>query len=177
MVQPPGDADGRRGLRWRVLAWSVAATLLALPVLTGAPWTLSDYAFAAVLLGSIGLALELVLRRSVSGPYRLGAAVALATGGLTVWVTAAVGMIGSEQDPWNRAFRAVLLVAVAGAVLARFRPSGLSRAMGATAVAHVAVCLAGLPSDPRGAVLSLAFAGPWLWAALLFRNAARSRPR
>jgi hypothetical protein len=137
-------------------------------------WTASDFVFAAVLIGGVGLLLELAVRRSGSLAFRAGAAVAIAAGFLTIWVNAAVGMIGSEDNPHNLLFLGVVALALAGAVAVRFRARGMAGAMALAAAAQLAAAFAGMASDPHGAVLSALFAGPWLLSAASFRKAARA---
>ena len=65
------QAGGGHGGRWRVIGWGVAVGLLILPFIamrfTGeVNWTASDFVFAAVLLGSVGLGMEFAVRRSSS---------------------------------------------------------------------------------------------------------------
>jgi hypothetical protein len=93
---------------------------------------------------------------------------------LTIWVNLAVGMIGEEGDPLNLMFVGVLLLALAGALLARFRAAGMAKAMLATAAAQAAAGAVGLSTDPRGGLFSMGFAVFWLLAAGLFALAARS---
>jgi hypothetical protein len=138
-------------------------------------WTASDFLFMGVLFGGIGLAFEFMARKSASLAYRLAAASALLATFLTIWVNAAVGMIGSEGNPLNLMFAGVLIIALSGAVLARLNPAGLARAMVAAAIAQAVAGAVGLSTDPHGAVLSMAFAVLWLPAAALFRKAARAQ--
>jgi hypothetical protein len=80
-------------------------------------------------------------------------------------------MIGSEGDPYNLLFFGVILVALAGAVIARFRAGGMAAAMAAAAIAHVAVAVGGMESDLRGGILSALLAGLWALSALAFAKA------
>lgn len=168
-------SGGRRGIPWRIVGWGTAALLLLLPWVANAPWTAEDFVVAGVLFGTVGLAFELIVRKSRSLSYRLGAALAVVATFLTVWVNGAVGMIGSESNPYNLLFGGVLLIALAGAIVARFEAKGMMRAMVAAAIVQVAISAFGLSADSRGAVFSIAFAAPWLLAAAMFRNAARDR--
>ncbi len=175
-----GPADGQAGGgRWRIALWGGAAALLAMPAVAmrftaEVDWTASDFALAAVLVGAAGLALELAVRRSLSLGYRAGAALAVAAGVLTIVATGAVGMIGSEDNPYNLLFLGVVALALAGALLARFRARGMAIATAAAAAAQLAVSLGGLSSDPTGAFLSAGFAGLWLGSAALFGKAGRA---
>ncbi len=65
--------------------------------------------------------------------------VAVATTFLLVWINAAVGIIGGEGNSANLMFLVVILIAVAGAIVARFRADGLARAMAVAAVAQALV--------------------------------------
>jgi hypothetical protein len=84
-------------------------------------------------------------------------------------------MIGSEDNPYNLVFGGVLFVALLGAILARFEPGGMTRAMIVAAAAQAAAGAIGVGTDPRGAVFSIGFAGLWALSAALFWNAARER--
>ena len=172
MAKAADRARSGGGIPWRIVGWGTAALLLVLPLLTKAPWTPSDYVFAGVLLGGVGLAFELAVRKG-DAPYRMAAGVALAATVLTIWVNGAAGMIGSEDNPYNLFFGGVLALALAGAVVARFEAAGMARAMVVAGIAQAAVSAGGLSSDLLGGVLSFGFTGLWLLAAALFRKAAR----
>lgn len=173
---------------WRMAGWGLLAGLLALPAVAMAlgaemAWTAFDFAAAAVLLGGLGLGAELAARVRGGTPARLGMALAVLTAFLLVWITLAVGVIGSERNDANLLFAGVLAVAGGGALLARFAPGGMARAMLATAGAHTLVGIGavalGLGADgqrwPWDIVGStVLFAGLWLAAAALFGRAARA---
>jgi hypothetical protein len=177
------DLAGPRGA-WRsnglrVALWGGLAALLALPAVAmrlgadGVVWTASDFVVMGAMLSLVGLGVELIVRASPSLPYRLGAALAVVTAFLTIWVNLAVGMIGSEDDPANQLFLGVLAMALAGAIVARGRADGMARAMAVAAVAQVLAAATGFAVDPRGAIFAGLFGGLWLVAAALFRKAAR----
>jgi hypothetical protein len=180
MASNAESGGGRRGGPWRIAAWGTAALLLLLPLVAmrftdAVNWTGADFLFAGVLIGGVGILFELIVRMSRNHAYRAGAGFALAAAFLIVWANGALGMIRDEDNPYNLLFGGVILVALAGAVAARFAPAGMARAMAAAGLAHLAVAALGAAADPRGAVFSLAFAAPWLLAAALFRKAARDR--
>ena len=167
------------GTRWRIVGWGIAVTLILTPLVAmrftrEVAWTASDFLFAMVLIGGVGAVYELAVRRSQSPAYRGGVASALAATFLIVWANGAVGMIGSEGNPYNLYFYGVILIALIGAVIARFRPAGMSWAMGFAALAQAVASGGGLYRDPRGGLISLAFAGLWLVSAAFFAKAARS---
>jgi hypothetical protein len=178
-----GRGGGWRSNGLRAALWLGLAALLALPAIAmrmgsgGVVWTASDFVVMGVMLGLVGLGFELVVRASGSLAYRAGAGLAVVTAFLTLWVNLAVGMIGDEGNAYNLAFAGVLAVALAGALVARFRAAGMVRAMLAAAAAQALAGAIGLSTDLRGGVLSVLFAGLWLLAAAFFRRAARGGRR
>lgn len=160
--------------------WSFAAGLLLLPAVAmrftqEVNWTLFDFLFAGLLIGGVGVGLEMAVRMNRNCFYRVAVGAALAAALLTVWVNGAVGMIGSEDNPYNLLFLGVIGVALAGAVIARFRAAGMAGAMAAAAISQACVAIAAIPADSRGGLFSATFALPWLVSALLFRKAAREQ--
>lgn len=170
---------GRRWNSWRIVLWGTAAVLLSLPALAmqlgawGVDWSAGDFIVMAVMLAIAGGLCELVAWVSANGAYRSAAGIAIGTAFLTVWVNLAVGMIGSEHNPYNQLFGGVLALTLAGSAVARLRPAGMAWAMIAAATAQTTLGVVGFATDPRGGKFSIAFAVPWLLAALLFRQAAR----
>lgn len=167
---------------WRVLriaGWLFSAVLLILPAIAmqftrEVDWTASDFIVMGALLGTIGLTTEYLVRRSGNTAYRIGAVVAMATAFLTIWVNLAVGMIGDE-NPYNLLFGGVLLIALAGSILANFKPAGMARTMFAAATAQALIGGFGITTDFRGAIFSMIFAFPWILSAGLFRRAAHDQ--
>lgn len=163
---------------WRIAGWSIPVILLVLPAVamrftSEVDWDTPDFIIMGALFGTIGLGIEFLVRQSSSTAYRVGAVVALVTAFLIIWVNLAVGMIG-DDNPYNLLFGAVLLVALVGAIIGKFQPGAMAKAMFATAAAQLLVGAGGLSSDPRGAILSMMFAAPWLVAGILFRKARRT---
>ena len=180
MATEAGKSGARRWSGWRIAGWSIPVLLLLLPLVAmqfsdEVHWTAADFIFAAVLFGSVGLAFELIVRKSNSLAYRFGAGLAVVAAFLTVWANGAVGMIGPEDNLYNLVFGGVLFLALIGAILARFEPGGMTRAMIVAAIAQITAGAIGFGSDARGAVFSMGFAGLWLLSAALFWNAAREQ--
>jgi hypothetical protein len=180
MAELAGQA--KRGNLVRVALWSLAAASLLAPLVAmrftdEVRWTLSDFVFAGIVFGAVGLVAELTARLTRNPACRAAAGFALAAALVIVWANGAVGMIGSEGNPYNFFFYGAIGIALAGAVAARFRPAGMALAMAAAAALQAAVALGGLAADPRGGAVSTAFAGLWLLSAALFRKAARDRRR
>lgn len=174
------NAEYRRSgvLGWgRIAGWGAIVVLILLPAVAmhftdAVRWTAADFAFATVMLGGVGLAFEMALRANGSRAYRGGAAVALGAALVLLWVNAAVGIVGDEGNRINLWFDLVPLLALFGALGARFRPHGMAVAMLATAAAQVAVGAIVQLNGHFVWVLTLIWAGAWLSAAALFRKAS-----
>lgn len=108
--------------------------------------------------------------------YHLAVGTALAAAVLLVWVNLAVGIIGSEDHRANLMYGGVLAIGVAGAVIGRFRPLAMTRAMIATSLAQaLASGVALIAGDGRAWILSSCFIVLWLASAGLFGRAAAAR--
>jgi hypothetical protein len=164
--------DGR--INRRLIGWGAAALLLAIPWLANFPWTASDFIVMGAMFAITGGTIELAIRSSENWAHRFGAIVAVLAGFLTVWVNLAVGMIGSDDNPYNLWFGGVLAIAISSALLSQSSAT-MAGMMVVTALAQAAVSIFGFSTDPRGGVLSFAFAGLWLLSAGLFWIAARNK--
>jgi len=160
----------------------VLLPLLAMQITDEVTWTGSDFAVFAAMLVSAGGALELTARMTGDRAYRAAAGLAIATAFILVWANGAVGLIGHEDNPANLMYAGVIGIGGVGALLSRFRPQGMARAMVATAGAQTAVAavalVAGLapsgPGLPWDVLIATGFfAALWLTSAWLFRRSAR----
>ena len=173
--------DGRQpGGRWRIAVWGMAAILWLLPLVAmqmtdEVVWDETDFiVFGAMLLCAAGT-YDLAARKTGNRAYRAAVGVAVIAAFLIVWINLAVGMIGSEDNPANLMFGCVLGISLVGAILARFEPGGMARALTAAAIAHGLVAAVGLFTEVRGGFFSGVLAGLWLLSARLFRQAAREQ--
>jgi len=176
------SSGGHGGSRLRPFFWGLAALLVAAPLVAmqftaEVNWTASDFLFAAVVIGSVGVAIELAVRMTRNPAYRAGAACAVAAAFAIVWSSAAVGMIGDGENNYTLLFLGVIGVAVGGAALARFRAAGTGIAVAVAGAAQLAVALSGYAADPQGAVMSAVLGGLWFVSAALFAIAARTTAR
>jgi hypothetical protein len=151
-------------------------------------WTFSDFVFAGVVLFGAGLTFLLVARMGGGNTlYRVAAGVAVLAGLLLVWANAAVGLVGSEDNPANLLYAAVLGVALVGALVARFQARGMSTAMFAAALTYVAVTAIALfvwtpapgTAEPSAYFVNVLvgnglFATLWAVSGWLFRRASAS---
>lgn len=170
------DVKLGNGDRWRVAGWGLAVSLLLLPFLAmqltrEVNWTGSDFVFAAVLIGGVGLLFELTVRISGNKYYRAGVGLALAATFLTIWATGAVGMIGDEDNPLNLMFLAVPIIALLGSALGGFRAGAMGWAMLGATVAQMLASGIGMFTDLLGGIYSTMFAAIWLASAAMFRRA------
>lgn len=175
-----------RAIPWRILGWGAAAGLILLPLVamrftSEVNWTGSDFIFAIIMFGSVGLGLELAVRRG-NRAYTAAAGVAMLISFLSVWFTGAVGIIGNEAEDSNLLFIGVVAVALAGSVIALFRPKGMAVAMLVAAVAQLSVpFIASVIRDsklsaiwaPEVIILTILFTAGWLASARLFQSAAQ----
>jgi hypothetical protein len=182
------EKSGRRSWGRRLTAaWITVTALLLLTPLAAMQftdevnWTVGDFAFAGGMLVTAGLIYELAAR---AGGLAYQAAVVMALGAviLIMWTTGAVGVIGSEDNPGNLLYLAVVGLAIVGAAIARGHASWMVWVMATAAAATVLVpviAFAGV-ADPVSDVLApevfaatCVFAGMWIVSAWLFRKAAR----
>jgi peptidoglycan/LPS O-acetylase OafA/YrhL len=107
-----GNAEGgggRRGSRWRIAAWTVAALILLLPlfamqVTDEVDWDVADFAIFGAMLVGAGGTYELAARVTGDSAYRAAVGVALAAAFLLIWLNLAVGIVGTEDNPFNLMF-------------------------------------------------------------------------
>lgn len=168
-----------------VVALILLVPLTAMQFTDEVRWTLFDFVFAGALLFGVGLAYELFARNARDLAYRAATAIALAAVLLLTWINAAVGIIGSETNPANRLYGAVLVVGVVGAAVAHCEARGMARTLSAMAAVQMLVPVVALPfwtsafSEPPGPAgvfaLNALFATLLAASALLFRRAARAR--
>ena len=129
----------------------------------------------------VAVFLFLKARKPGNTAYKFAVALALLAAFLLLWVNGAVGIIGDEGNDANLMYGAVLVVGIIGAIVARFEPHGMVRAMFATALAQALVAVIALvagwgsagpiwPRDILGA--TGLFVILWLGSAWLFRKAA-----
>jgi len=160
--------------------------LFAMQVTDQIVWDAADFAILGALLVGVGVTFEVAVRKNGNAAYRSAVGVALAAVFILVWVNVAVGVIGNERDAANLMFGGVLAVGIMGAIIARFRPYGMARALFATALAQAFVALIALiagfgSTGPRWPwdilMLTGFFAALWILSAWLFRKAARSEAK
>lgn len=190
MTNEVSVGSNQRGNAWRIAGWGAAAGLILLPLVAmqftrEVAWTGADFVVAFLMLGSVGLGLELAVRKE-SRMFTLAAGLALLVSLLQFWFAGAVGIIGNEAEDSNLLFLGVIAVALAGSAIALFRPAGMAKAMVVAAVTQAAVpVVASIIGDsnmaaiwaPEVIILTLLFTALWLASARLFHIAAQSGSR
>lgn len=162
-------------------AFILLLPLLAMQFTDEVAWDLADFAVAGTLLFGTGLTYELIARKAGNIAYRAAIGVAVTAALLLVWMNLAVGIIGNEENPANLMYFGVLAVGIIGALIARFRPHGMARALFAMALAQTLVAvialIAGLGYPWSGplelSVLNGFFVALFVGSAWLFRRAAK----
>ena len=119
--------------------------------------------------------------------YRIAFGVGLAGLLLLGWVSGAVGIIGSENQPVNLMYWAVPAVLLVGSLISRFKPRGMAYTLFATAVVQVLIPIVALTISQQVSwgnagvvgvfVFNSIFALLFLGSALLFRRASASDDR
>ena len=162
-------------------AFILLVPLLAMQITDQVTWTPADFVVAWALLVGTGVAYKLATRTASNTAYRAAVGIAVVTSLILVWLNLAVGLIGDEGNPANLMYGGVLAVGIIGAIIARFRPHGMARALFATALAQMLVgviaLIAGLGFTLmlNALILNVFFAALWVGSALLFRRAAREQ--
>jgi hypothetical protein len=167
-------------------AFILSVPLLAMQFTDEVAWGVFDFAVAGALLGGTGLMYALAARKKGNIVYRSAVGVALAAALFLVWLVLAVGVIGDTGDPADLMYVGVLAVGIIGAVIARFRPHGMARALLATALAQALVAVIALIAGKHQAPISSVseilglngfFVALFIGSAWLFRHAARKQPQ
>ena len=147
----------------------------------GEPDWISNLAQIGALLIGVGVAVDLAFRMANEAAYPAAIVLALGSVLLLAWVNGAVGIIGSEDNDANLMYFVVLAVGAIGAIIARFKPAGMARALFATALAQTLVtviALVGRLASPNSGTLEIVsingfFVALFIGSAVLFWKAAR----
>ena len=117
---------------------------------------------------------KLVARQGSTVAYRAAVGVAVATVLLLLWINAAVGT--EDDNSGGLIFLGVLVVGI-GAIVARFQPQGMARALFAAALAHALVAVIAMIAWEQYfefLLLNDFFIALWVGSALLFATRGAS---
>lgn len=127
----------------RLIVWAIVVALillipLAMQFTNEVQWN-EAVAYGVILLAAGG-AYEMVMAlKKRNSAYRFAFSVGLAGVLLLGWVSGAVGIIGSENNPANLMYWAVFAVGLIGSLLSRFKPRGMERTLFAAALVQMSV--------------------------------------
>jgi hypothetical protein len=152
--------------------------LIAMRYTDEVQWTLSDFIAAGVLLFGAGFAYTFIMNTSHITMYRIATTIAVTTALVLVWMNLAVGIIGSEENPANLLYGAVLVTLFLGTLLSRFRALGMAHTLYATACVQMLVPIVAFsiwrPDFSLGVigvfVLNAFFAGLFAISGILFKR-------
>lgn len=139
-----------------------------------------------LILGGIGMAIAAgyrFIRTRVPGnrAYHWALALEGIAAFLLFWVNGAIGIIGSEANDANMMYPVVLLLALSGSLLVRFRAREMSRVMFLVAAAQILVPVVAIGTgidvtrrvwQTDVAAMTMVFVAMWVGSALLYRRAA-----
>lgn len=167
----------------------VTAVILSIPLIAmqfteEVRWGLMDFVIMGTLLFGTGLAYEFISSRSSNSAYKAAVGIAVIAGLLLVWISLAVGIIGSEGNPANLLYVGVLLIGIIGSLATSVRPKGMTYTLFLMAFAQLIIPVIALifwrPAldEPPGIVgvfgLNAFFALLFSVSALLFKKASSS---
>jgi len=160
----------------RIVGWSLAAALLALPAVamqftTGVNWTGRDFIFAGVVFAFVGGLFELAAHASNNIAYRAAVVVAVACAFLQLWITLAVGIIGSENNDANWTYIAMVLIAISASAVAQGRARLMARAMLVVLLAQALFSAIHLIDGHFTLVIDAFFGALWFLSSRLFARA------
>ena len=170
----------------QLTVWSViVALVLMLPLATQftneVQWN-EAAAYAVILLGAGGTYELWQWLKTRGSAYRFAFGVGLAWVLLLGWVSGAVGIIGSENQPVNLMYWAVPAVLLIGSLISGFNPRGMARTLFAAALVQILVPVIALIISPEVSwgnagvigvfIFNSIFAVLFLGSALLFRRAS-----
>ena len=172
----------------RLIVWAVVVVLILMITLTAAIQFTNEVQWGEVVAYSIILLIaggfyELwQWLKTRTKTFRIAFGVGLAVVLLLGWVSGAVGIIGSENQPVNLMYWAVPAVLLIGSLISRFKPRGMACALFATALVQALIPVVTLIISPEVSwgnagvigvfVFNSIFAVLFIGSALLFRRAA-----
>lgn len=162
----------------RIAGWSLAVVLLLAPaaaMLAGAEgvnWTASDFVVAGIVFAIVGGLFELAARSTANMSYRAAVFFAVGCAFLQLWISAAVGIIGDEDNAANWTYYAVVLIAMSASAVAAGRARAMARAMAVTMAMQLLFFALHMFDGHMTAVIDLFFSALWLLSARLFARAA-----
>lgn len=128
----------KRRIVWTAIATLVVMILAAMPFTDEVQWN-EAVAYGVILLAVGGLYELSRYLQTRSRTYRAACWTGLGAVFLLGWVSGAVGIIGSENNPANRMYWAVPVVLLVGSLLSRFTPRGMAYTLFSAAFVQMSV--------------------------------------
>ena len=156
----------------------VLVPLVAMQFTVEVDWSLSDFVIAWLLLFSAGVGYMLLARASSSLLWRAAVALTVGTSLFLVWANLAVGLIGSENNPFNLWYMLLVAVVFLGSIFSRLRPQAMARVLFAAAGLQLLITIMALLSGqqhiPESSVVEILavngfFVMLWVGAGGLFQ--------
>jgi hypothetical protein len=175
-----------QNLTKRLIVWVVVVVLillipLAMQFTNEVQWN-EAVAYGIILLAVGGIFELWRWLKTRNGAYRIAFGVGLAGVFLLGWVSGAVGIIGSENQPVNLMYWAVPAALLAGSLISRLSPGGMARTLFAAALVQLLIPVIALIISKEvswGAagvigvfVFNSVFAVLFIGSAMLFRRAS-----
>ena len=134
----------QRPLQFITVPALVTVVLLLIPLLAmqftdQVNWTPFDFIVAGTLLFVTGLMYKLMSSKSATIAYSIAAGFALFSGLFLIWSNLAVGMIGSENQPVNTLYLAVIAIGLVGGFVSNIQPRGMVLTMFAMALTQALI--------------------------------------
>ena len=176
----------KRKITKRLIVWAIVAVLIltipiAMQFTEEVQWG-EAIAYDIMLLAVGGFYELLRWLKTRTKVYRIAFGIGLAGVLLLGWVSGAVGIIGSENQPVNLMYWAVPAVLLIGSIISCLAPRGMARTLFVTALVQILVPVIALIISPEvswgnvgvigvfvfNSIFALLFAG----SAMLFRRAS-----
>jgi len=159
----------------------ILITLTACFVSTEMDWSLFDFVLIWSLLFCAGALYKWITLFAVDSGYRAAVGLAILTGVFMIWSNLGVGIVGSEDEPFNLVYVALLALGLIAAFWVRFEARSLfyvmlSMAMGLGFITLLAFGL-GMHRIPHSSTLEILavhsfLAVPIILSGILFHHAA-----
>ena len=159
MAMPIQQAQGKQNITKRLIMWAVVALLILLIFLikqltnfgqVEVQWN-EAIAYGVILLVAGGFYELWQWLKTRTRTYRIAFSVGLTGVFLLGWVSGAVGVIGSENNPANLMYWSIPVVLLIGSLISRFKPSPMARTLFTTAIVQMLIPVVALFIWPANA--------------------------
>jgi len=170
----------RRFIVWGIVVMLIILIPVAMQFTDEVQWN-EAVAYSVILLAAGGFYEMLQWLKKRTKTYRIAFGLGLAGILLLGWVSGAVGIIGSENNPANLMYWAIPAVLLIGSLISRFKPKGMAYTLFAAAIVQLLVPVFALIISPEVSwgnagvigvfVFNSIFALLFIVSGLLFRRA------